>query len=115
VTQIIQGADVTTLINTFTTTPETQGRVLDILLESTEKHIRHLPGFINANFHKAPDGTRIVNYSQWASPDAWKAMQADPVAGGHIAELLSLVTADWNLYEVVATFTPAEAAVSPAA
>ena len=108
-TQIKQGSSVETLINTFTTTPETQQQVLDILIDTTEKDIAHLPGFISANFHKSADGTRVVNYAQWESEDAWKAMLADPDAAAHIAEVRKLAQPDYNLYEVVRTFSRAKA------
>jgi heme-degrading monooxygenase HmoA len=108
-TKIDKGTQVETMINTFTTTPETQQQVLDILLDTTERHIRHLPGFISANFHKSPDGTNVVNYAQWRSSDDWKRMLADPDASEHIGQVEAIAQANYNLYEVVETFSAAEA------
>ena len=105
-TDIKQGANIETLINTFTTTEETQQQVLELLIETTEEHISQLPGFISANFHKSPDGKNVVNYAQWESAEAWQAMLDAPAASAHIGEVLKLATANFNLYEVVATIAP---------
>jgi len=104
VVTIEAGAPCATLINTFTTTPENQQHILDILLEATEKHIAQLPGFICANFHKTSDGTRIVNYAQWKTKQDHLNMLSDPVAARHISELRQLAAVDAHIYEVVRTF-----------
>ena len=106
-TEIETGAKFATLVNTMTTTPEKQQQLLDMLLEATEEHIRHLPGFVSANFHKSADGTRIVNYGHWEKAEDWYAMQADPVASQHIADIKDLLVKapDYDLYEVVATYS----------
>ena len=39
---------VVTLINVFTVGPENQQRLVDVLLEATEKTMKHLPGFVSA-------------------------------------------------------------------
>jgi len=99
-TTITEDAGVTTMINVFTTTPETQARVLELLQRATDDHIASMPGFISANFHASSDGLRVVNYAQWSDPDAWKGMLADDACRVHIDEVRRLAEHDAHLYEV---------------
>ena len=43
-TTISKDNDVVTLINVFTVEPENQQRLVDMLVEATEKMMRNLPG-----------------------------------------------------------------------
>jgi heme-degrading monooxygenase HmoA len=40
-----------------------------VLAEGTEKAMRHRPGFVSVNVLASYDGTRVVNYAQWRSPE----------------------------------------------
>jgi antibiotic biosynthesis monooxygenase (ABM) superfamily enzyme len=51
--QIASGNDVVTLINVFTVSPENQQKLIDMLVEATQKTMRHIPGFVSASFHKS--------------------------------------------------------------
>jgi quinol monooxygenase YgiN len=92
--------NVVTLINVFTVEPENQQRLLDVLVEATEKVMAHLPGFISANLHKSLDGKRVTNYAQWASIEDFQAMLQNPQVLPHMEETKQLATFDANLYEV---------------
>ena len=102
-TEIVPGTSASTLINVFTVAPERQKEALDILVEATDKHIRHLPGFISANFHVSDDRTRIVNYAQWETPDSWRAMLDNPECLEHIEAVSKFTQPDYHLYQVVST------------
>jgi quinol monooxygenase YgiN len=95
---------VATLINVFTVEPEDQQKLADMLVEATEKTMKHVEGFISANIHKSMDGKRVVNYAQWQSPAAFEAMIKDPRAQEHMKPIMEIATADFHLYEVVDTF-----------
>ncbi|TLQ42238.1 antibiotic biosynthesis monooxygenase family protein [Streptomyces marianii] len=69
---------VVTLVNVLKVSPEHQKEVLALLAEATEGSIKHLPGFICANFHASLDGKSVVNYSQWETEEDFHAMMADP-------------------------------------
>ncbi|POM24261.1 Tetracenomycin-F1 monooxygenase [Actinomadura rubteroloni] len=101
-TTIQKDSGLTTMINVFTTTPDKQQALLDVLLRATEDHIAKMPGFHSANFHASADGLRVVNYAQWTTPDAWKAMLTDPQCRVHIEKARELAEHDDHLYEVVA-------------
>ena len=95
---------VVTLINAFTVEPENQQKLVDMLLETTEKTMGRIPGFVSANIHKSLDGKRVVNYAQWRSKEDFEAMTADPKAREHMKPIMAIATADFHLYEVIETF-----------
>lgn len=100
-THIDLAQDVATLVNVFTVLPERQQELVDLLDEVTEQVMRHQPGFVSANFHASLDGTRVVNYAQWASPAAFQAMMQDPTASEHMSRAADIAEAfDPNLYRV---------------
>ncbi|MEV4659272.1 antibiotic biosynthesis monooxygenase [Micromonospora sp. NPDC049301] len=62
--------------------PETQRQLLDLLVRDVEEWVRHCPGFISANYHFSIDGTRLVNYAQWTSEEAYReSFKSNPRAG----------------------------------
>ncbi|MEV6641242.1 antibiotic biosynthesis monooxygenase [Amycolatopsis sp. NPDC051371] len=79
-TTIDANATVATLINVFTVEPARQRELVDLLVAATEEVMRHRPGFVAANIHAGAEGTRVVNYAQWESADAFRAMLTDPRA-----------------------------------
>ena len=100
-TTIAKGRDLVTLINVFTVEPETQQQMVDLLVEATETVINRLPGFVSANIHKSLDGTRVANYAQWRSREAFEAMLRDAEARPHLERAAQLARAEPHLYEVV--------------
>lgn len=61
------GSDQVTLVNVFTVAPERQTDLVRALDEATREIFTTVPGFISANLHVSLDGTRVINYAQWAS------------------------------------------------
>ncbi|HEV3357331.1 MAG TPA: antibiotic biosynthesis monooxygenase family protein [Pseudonocardiaceae bacterium] len=103
-TTITAGASIATLINTFTVAPQRQRDIVDLLNRTTEETMRHLPGFIATSIHASSDGTRVVNYAQWESVEAFQAMLRNPAAQQHMTELTALSEAvDPHLYTVEST------------
>ena len=76
---IEQNSSHATLINVFTVEPDRAQRIADLLSRATAEVMQHLPGFRSANIHRSTDCTRVVNYAQWDSADAFFAMQANPL------------------------------------
>ncbi|MFF4624575.1 antibiotic biosynthesis monooxygenase [Nonomuraea jabiensis] len=63
--------------------------------------MRHLPGFVAANIHAGDDGTRVANYAQWATVDAFRAMLDTPAAQAHMRQAAALADQfDPHLYAV---------------
>ena len=85
--QIASGNDVVTLINVFTVSPENQQKLIDMLVEATQKTMRHIPGFVSASFHKSADGSRVANYAQWRRAEDFEAMLRDLQAAQHTEQI----------------------------
>jgi len=100
-TTISKESAIVTLINVFTVEPEKQKKLIDLLIQATEKTMRHLPGFISANIHRSIDGKQVVNYAQWRSRQDFEAMLKNPAAIPHMQEIASFTKFEPNLYEVV--------------
>jgi quinol monooxygenase YgiN len=94
-------APVVTLINVFTVDPIDQQRLVEAWQRATDEVMRHLPGFVSANVHRSLDGTKVVNYAQWESPEAFTAMLQNPDTGPYLTELSEIGTPAPVLCEVV--------------
>ena len=97
---IRKGRDVLTLVNVFTVRPENQQKLVDLLVEATDKTMRKLPGFLSASIHRSLDGTKVVNYAQWRSKTDFDAMRQNPAAQPHLAAVAAIATFDPILCEV---------------
>jgi quinol monooxygenase YgiN len=100
-TTIQRDRKIATLINVFTVEPKNQQRLVDTLMEATKKVMSQQEGFISANIHKSLDGTRVVNYAQWKSKEAFEKMLKNPRAIIHMDDALSISKVDGSIYEVV--------------
>jgi antibiotic biosynthesis monooxygenase (ABM) superfamily enzyme len=100
-TTISADAPIATLINVFAVQPDRQRQLVDVLVTATDEVMRHLPGFISANIHASGDGQAVVNYAQWESVDAFRAMLDNPEAQVHMREAAALADGyDPRLYTV---------------
>ena len=100
-TKIAVDNNVVTLINVFTVRPEQQQLLVDLLVEATEAVMKYQPGFVSANIHKSLDGTRVTNYAQWRSREAFEAMLKDSEAMVHLQEAARIAEKfEPHLYEV---------------
>lgn len=94
-------APYTTLINVFTVDPEHARELADLLSSASEQVIQHAPGFRSANIHLSSDLTRVLNYAQWDSPEAYQAMLQDPTAQEHMGKAADLaISFDPHTYTV---------------
>lgn len=90
VTTIDPKRSLVTLINVYEVSPEKQTELVERLADATEKVMRHQPGFVSVNIHRSIDGTRVVNYAQWASKEDFERMMKSPEAQGQIKEFAAL-------------------------
>lgn len=81
-----------TLINVYEVEPEKQADLAKALSEATENSIRHQPGFISVCIHSSFDGTKIVNYAQWASKEYFEAFMKKPETQEQLKQFASLAT-----------------------
>jgi quinol monooxygenase YgiN len=100
-TTIEQNSGYATLINVFTVEPDRAAELAALLHSATENVMRHQPGFRSANIHLSTDSTRVVNYAQWETEEAYRAMLADPTTQQHMADAAALATSfDPHVYTV---------------
>jgi quinol monooxygenase YgiN len=104
-TTIAKGRGVLTLINVFTVDPDKQQALVQLLIDATEHTIKQLPGFVSASIHRSLDGTRVVNYAQWASVEAFEAMRRHADAMPHLQAAARLARFDPILCEVSEAIT----------
>ncbi len=100
-TTISKDRPVVTLINTFTVAPERQEELVQLLIEATERVMKHLPGFVSANIHRGLDGRHVANYAQWRSHEDFEAMLRNPAAQAHMGPIGAMAQFDPVLYVVV--------------
>ncbi|MGI8641177.1 MAG: antibiotic biosynthesis monooxygenase family protein [Pyrinomonadaceae bacterium] len=96
-TTISKDNKVVTLVNVFTVEPENQQKLIDLLVEATEKTMKNVSGFVSANIHKSLDGVRVVNYAQWRSREDFEAMGKNPEAQAHMKPIMEIAKADFHL------------------
>jgi quinol monooxygenase YgiN len=94
-----------TLINVFTVEPQQQEELAQVLIDATERTMKHQPGFISASIHKSLDGHKVVNYAQWKSREDFEAMTKNPHAIPHMKAAADLAKFEPILCEVLETIS----------
>jgi C-6 monooxygenase len=69
--------------------PDSQRKLVDLLVRDVEEWVRYCPGFISANYHASTDGTRLVNYAQWESEEAYRQSFRDNTRALALREAIS--------------------------
>lgn len=82
--------DEVTLVNVFTVDPMRQLDLIDALDRASSTIFATLPGFISANLHTSLDGTRVVNYAQWASEQQYADALQRPDVREHLTEAAAI-------------------------
>jgi quinol monooxygenase YgiN len=71
-------ADVYTAIVSFTVEPDQQSELVEAIRTFSDEVVCHQPGFVSASVHASQDGTRVINYAQWATRDAYETFASNP-------------------------------------
>ena len=104
---ISNNSKILTLVNVFTVDPAQQQKLVDTLIEATQKTMKHMRGFISASI-KSFDGSKVINYAQWKSREDFEAMTRNPEAIPHMKACAALAKFDPILCEVVESMGAAE-------
>ena len=91
------------IITHFTTTPDQQQALLDVLVEDHERELRTLPGFVSVSFHRGLSGKRVVEYLQFRSIEEFEVVHAHPISKAHRAALEPYATSDLHVYTIGTT------------
>jgi heme-degrading monooxygenase HmoA len=76
-TEIQENSGIVTQITTVKLPPDNQDEILQLMTERA-RFMATQPGFVSVNLHRSKDGTHIVNYVQWTSPDKLAAAHHSP-------------------------------------
>ncbi|MCQ8832177.1 antibiotic biosynthesis monooxygenase family protein [Streptomyces malaysiensis] len=90
---VTTGTDQITLVNVFTVDIERQTELVEALDEATRSIFTKVPGFISANLHVSLDGTRVVNYAQWADKASYSAALQHPEVRKHVEHAAGIAQA----------------------
>ena len=100
-TEIRRGNGVCTQINVVKLPADNQEEVLKLMIERA-RFMATQPGFVSVNLHRSKDGSHVVNYLQWTSPEKLKAAHHAPEFRAKWPRFGELVEdADPCLYDVV--------------
>ncbi len=92
------------LINVFTTPPDQQQRLIDLLTRATDGLVDRAPGFVSSTLHRSIDGTKVTMVATWRSADDYQAMRQDPRPLPFLQEALTFARFEPGIYEIVRTF-----------
>jgi quinol monooxygenase YgiN len=101
-----------TMINVFTVRAEDCDRLIALLADGIRRVTSRQPGFVSATIHASLDGTRVANYVQWKSRDAYENLFRDPEMLRFMEDQkahLRFAHADASAYEVRVVLAPADA------
>ena len=87
---VTTGTEQVTLINVFQVAPDRQVELVEALETATEKLFLTIPGFLSANLHLGIEGTRVINYAQWASEQQFRDALARPDVREHLSEAAAI-------------------------
>jgi len=70
--EIRQNSGIVTQITTVKVPPDNQDEVLQLMTERAQ-FMATQPGFVSVSLHRSRDGSHLVNYVQWTSPEKLSA------------------------------------------
>jgi quinol monooxygenase YgiN len=93
-----------TLLNIYEVRPARQQKLIDLLNRAAEALAHKQQGLISFVIHRSLDGTRVVNYSQWASREAFEAALANPEGRKHMDAAMAVAINTPIFCEVVSVY-----------
>ena len=75
--EIRENNGVVTQITTVKLSPNKQQQVLDLMTERA-RFMATQSGFVSVSLHRSKDGSHVVNYVQWTTPEKLKAAHESP-------------------------------------
>jgi quinol monooxygenase YgiN len=93
-----------TLLNVYEVKRARQQQLIDLLNSAAKELAHQQEGLISFVIHRSFDGTRVVNYSQWRSREAFEAALANPAARRHIDAAMAVAVNTPIFCEVVSIY-----------
>ncbi len=98
--EIIVGERITHLAE-FRMMPSNQLEMVKRTTAELDRAMNDTPGLISATFHRSLDGTRMFNYGQWKSKEAFEAILKQPGFNPDKPYWEGLARNEFHLYNVV--------------
>ncbi len=98
--EITEGDRITHLAE-FRMMPSNQPEMVKRTTAEVDRAMSHSPGLISATFHRSLDGTRMFNYGQWESKEAFEAILKQPGFNPDQPYWEGLARNEFHLYKVV--------------
>ncbi|MDY6784370.1 MAG: antibiotic biosynthesis monooxygenase [Cyanobacteriota bacterium] len=98
--EIVEGDRITHLAE-FRMVPSNQPEMVKRTTAELDRAMDNSPGLISATFHRSLDGTRMFNYGQWESQEAFEAILKQPGFNPNQPYWEGLARNEFHLYNVV--------------
>jgi quinol monooxygenase YgiN len=98
--EIVEGDRITHLAE-FRMMPSNQPEMVKRTTVELERAMSNSLGLISASFHRSLDGTRMFNYGQWESKEAFEAILKQPGFNPDKPYSEGLARNEFHLYQVV--------------
>lgn len=98
--EIVAGQRITHLAE-FRMMPINQPEMVKRTTAELDRAVSNSPGLISASFHRSLDGTRMFNYGQWESQEAFEAILRQPGFNPDEPYWAGLARNEFHLYHVV--------------
>ncbi len=98
--EIVTGDRITHLAE-FRMMPSNQPEMVKRTSVEIERAMNSSPGLLSATFHRSLDGTRMFNYGQWESKEAFEAILKQPGFNPQKPYWENLARNEFHLYHVV--------------
>lgn len=98
--EIVVGDRVTHLAE-FRMMPVNQPEMVKRTTAELDRAMNNSPGLVSASFHRSLDGTRMFNYGQWESKEAFEAILKQPGFNPDKPYWEGLARNEFHLYHVV--------------
>ena len=98
--EIVAGDRITHLAD-FWMVPSNQPEMVKRTTAELDRAMSNSPGLISATFHRSLDGTRMFNYGQWESNEAFDAILKQPGFNPDKPYWEGLARNEFHLYKVV--------------
>ncbi len=95
-----------TMLNIYEVRPAKQQKLIDLLDRAARELVHVQKGLISFSIHRSFDGTRVVNYSQWESRQAFETALVSPEARKHIDAAMAVAINTPIFCEVVSVYEP---------
>jgi quinol monooxygenase YgiN len=103
-TTIEAGKGIITQINVFSVDPKNVDALVETLKEAAHT-VKGKNGWLSINLHVSLDRTKVTNYAQCSSKEAWDEIMEDLYSNGFIDRLVALGSPEPCLYEVAWTLS----------